>query len=80
MLAVLNKAESQRMLAAIISEGAGAALTQAEAAAHAHAAEELYREALNAVTLELGLEHPRTLAIKVSELKHAIALANLVRE
>ncbi len=66
------------MLAAIISEGAGAALTQAEAAAHAHAAEDLYREAMNAVTLELGLEHPRTLAIKVPELKHATSRLNFL--
>lgn len=62
--AVLLKAETQRILAAMLAEAAGMSLVAAQAAEHARAAEALYSQALAAVSLELGLEHPRTLALK----------------
>jgi hypothetical protein len=65
--ALLNKAESQRLLAALCAEAAstGTAL-RGEVLENSEHADSLYREALAVVSEELGLEHPRTLALKAS--------------
>jgi len=64
--AVLLKAETQRILAAMLAEAAGMSLAPVQAGEHARAAETLYAEALAAVSLELGPQHPRTEALKTS--------------
>jgi tetratricopeptide (TPR) repeat protein len=64
--AVLLKAETQRILAAMLAEAAGMSLAPLQAGEHARAAETLYAEALAAVSLELGPQHPRTEALKTS--------------
>ena len=51
--------------AAILTEGVGMAVTREEASPLAAEADELYRDALRQVANELGLEHPRALALKV---------------
>ena len=52
--------------AAMLAEGAGTSVSREEAAPLVAEAERLYADALGEVSDQLGLEHPRTLALKVS--------------
>ena len=50
----------------MLAEGAGTSVSREEAAPLVAEAERLYADALGEVSDQLGLEHPRTLALKVS--------------